>query len=333
MHLVKYGEGWTRRHFLDQLGKGIFAAGVLSPLLDVIGRDGNCDAAYPPDLLSIDAYTKGKLKAGDVLHAENVDVVKDVLDPAAYWQIKHDGRLVDPAPTETNMTRMMPMPYLQATLSNKSKHKIFPDGNVYTLEVNRGLVVIRSHNLRVLRKFCGQHPKLGEARTQAHPVLEFDTDADGNVLYEYASYGVEWQTVGRLTLDPHPYMSGRKSQLRIGASTMVAPGDVNGTGFLQVWAYDQHKLPGFYAFLPDTKRVRTYPVDQASNPYSRAIRPSLQRSTWRAIHCLPGVTSSSSAKALCSPVRLTTLTLTSLTGYTRHAVARAGSSTGGRGWN
>ena len=267
MHLVKYGEGWTRRHFLDQLGKGIFAAGVLSPLMDVIGRNGNCDAAYPPELLSIDAYTKGKLKAGDVLNAENVDVVKDVLDPAAYWQIKHDGRLVDLAPTESNMTRMMPMPYLQATLSNKSKHKIFPDGNVYTLE---GEPWIGGNPFpqpqSAAEVLWANTLSWGKHDTQAHPVLEFDTDADGNVLYEYASYGVEWQTVGRLTLDPHPYMSGRKSQLRIGASTMVAPGDVNGTGFLQVWAYDQHKLPGFYAFLPDTKRVRTYPVDQRFEP-------------------------------------------------------------------
>ena len=98
------------------------------------------------------------------------------------------------------------------------------------------------------------------------PCLSLTLMRTVTLQYQYASYGVEWQTVGRLTLDPHPYMSGRKSQLRIGASTMVAPGDVNGTGFLQVWAYDQHKLPGFYAFLPDTKRVRTYPVDQRFEP-------------------------------------------------------------------
>jgi hypothetical protein len=61
MHLVKYSEGWTRRHFLDQLGKGIFAAGIQSPLMDVIGRNGNCDAAYPfvpghpPGLLQLKA--------------------------------------------------------------------------------------------------------------------------------------------------------------------------------------------------------------------------------------------------------------------------------------
>jgi hypothetical protein len=106
----------------------------------------------------------------------------------------------------------------------------------------------------------------GKHDTQAHPSIDFDTDADGYVEYEYASYGVEWQTVGRLTLDPHPYMRGHENQLRIGTSTMVAPQDVAGTGFLQVWAYDQHKLPGFYVYQPTTKRVRTYPVDQRFEP-------------------------------------------------------------------
>jgi hypothetical protein len=106
MRLMKYNEGWTRRHFLDQVGRGVFAAGVLSPLIDVIGRHGSVEAAYPPELLSIEAYTKGKLKPGDVLNAENVDIVKDLLDPGAYYQIKHDGRLVDLAPTETDVTRL-----------------------------------------------------------------------------------------------------------------------------------------------------------------------------------------------------------------------------------
>jgi hypothetical protein len=64
MRLMKYNEGWTRRHFLDQVGRGVFAAGVLSPLIDVIGRHGSVEAAYPPELLSIEAYTKGKLKPG-----------------------------------------------------------------------------------------------------------------------------------------------------------------------------------------------------------------------------------------------------------------------------
>ena len=44
----------------------------------------------------------------------------------------------------------------------------------------------------------------GKHDTQAHPVLDWDADADGNVEYQYASYYVEWQTVGRLVLDPKP---------------------------------------------------------------------------------------------------------------------------------
>ena len=240
---------------------------VLSPLIDVLGEDGNCEAAYPPELLSIDAYTKGKLKAGDVLSAENVDIVKDLLDPGAYWQIKHDGRLVDLAPTQTDLTRMMPMPYLKATLANQGKHKIFPDGNVYTLDgkpwIGGNPFLQPESPAEVL---WANTLSWGKHDCQSHPVLEWDTDADGNVEYQYAAFAVEWQTVGRQTLDPHPYMEGRETQLRIVGSTILEPSDVNGTGFLQVWAYDQHKLPGFYSWQPTTKRVRSYPVDQRFEP-------------------------------------------------------------------
>src|SRR5271155_5605564 len=144
MHLMKYINGWTRRHFLDQVGKGVFAAGVLSPLIDVIGRHGTVEAAYPPELLSIEAYTKGKLKPGDVLNAENVDIVKDLLDPGAYYQIKHDGRLVDLAPTEPDVTRLTPMPFLQATLSNKGSTRSSPTGTFIRSKASRGLVAIPS---------------------------------------------------------------------------------------------------------------------------------------------------------------------------------------------
>jgi hypothetical protein len=267
MHLVRYSDGWTRRHFLDQLCKGVFAAGVLSPLIDVIGRDGNCEAAYPPELLSIEAYTKGKLKPGDVLSAENVDIVRDLLDPGAYWQIKHDRRLVDLAPTETNLGRLMPMPYLQKTLTNKGKHRIFPNGNVYTLggkpwtggnpfsEPQNAAEVLWANTLS-----WGKHD------SQGHSVLEFDTDADGNVQYEYAWYAAEWQTVGRLNLDPHPYMRGHENQLRVFSALALAPADISGTGFLQLWAYDQRQLPTDYAYQPTTKRVRNFPADERFEP-------------------------------------------------------------------
>jgi hypothetical protein len=74
---------------------------------------------------------------------------------------------------------------------------------------------------------------------------------------------VEWQTVGRLTLDPHPYMRGRESQLRILGGTVLAPADVSGTGVLQMWPYDQHKLPGYYVYPPTIKKRARVPGGSA----------------------------------------------------------------------
>jgi len=42
MRSMKYTDGRTRRHFLEQTVKGIFAAGVLSPLIDVKYIDLEC---------------------------------------------------------------------------------------------------------------------------------------------------------------------------------------------------------------------------------------------------------------------------------------------------
>src|SRR6267154_1001347 len=134
MRVMKYSDGWTRRHFLEQVGKGVFAAGVINPLMDVIGRNGSLEAAYPPELLSIEAYTKGKLKPGDVLNAENVDIVKDLLDGNCYTL---DGK-----------------PWI--------------GGNPFP-EPKSAQEVLMANSLS-----WGKHD------TIAHPVIDWDTDADGN---------------------------------------------------------------------------------------------------------------------------------------------------------
>ena len=48
MRVMKYSDGWTRRHFLEQVGKGVFAAGVINPLMDVIGRSPEAVTRYDP---------------------------------------------------------------------------------------------------------------------------------------------------------------------------------------------------------------------------------------------------------------------------------------------
>jgi hypothetical protein len=48
--------------------------------------------------------------------------------------------------------------------------------------------------------------------------------------------------------------------------TVLASADVSGTGVLQVWAYDQHELPGHYLYQPTIRSVRAYPADQRFEP-------------------------------------------------------------------
>src|SRR5690348_4729966 len=41
MRVLKYSDGWTRRHFLEQAARGVVAAGVIAPLWDGIASTGS----------------------------------------------------------------------------------------------------------------------------------------------------------------------------------------------------------------------------------------------------------------------------------------------------
>lgn len=267
MRLMKYTGGWTRRHFMGQLAKGVVAAGVLAPLFEIISRDGNCAAAYPPELLSIEAYTKGKLKAGDVLNADNVDVVKELLDPVAYWQIKHDRRTVDLIATETEVSRLLPAEYVQATLRNKGLHHIGLDGNVWT---KGGKPWVGGNPFPQAK--TAQELLLGYSLSPmnydvaSYCLREWDTTPDGETAYVYDYVWVLYQTVGRITIDPKPYLPGRETDLRISSFLLTAPQDQAGSAVLEVWPYDQRKFPTTNGYTPQIKRIRTIPSNARFEP-------------------------------------------------------------------
>lgn len=266
MHIMKYGKGFTRRHFLQTLGAG-FGAGVLAPLWDVIAAEGDITKAYPEELLSLDLYTKGKLKAGDVLSADNVDVVKDLLDEVTYIQIKQQGRLVDLTPTTTDVWKLNPPPYLQATLRNRGQAKFDEKGNVTTLDgkpwiggnpfpdATEAAQVLAGHNLS-----WGRHD------VTQYCVDEHDLDGDGNEQYHYQFFWVEVATTGRTVLDPKPYLPGHEQFIRHQAAVWTAPNDVKGTSILNNWQYDQTQYPDFFGYLPAFKRVRRFPTNQRFEP-------------------------------------------------------------------
>lgn len=266
MRVLKFTEGWTRRHFLEQVSKGVLAAGVIAPLWELIAETGSCASAYPPELLSIEAYTKGKIKPGDVLSAANIDVVKDLLDPAMYWQIKSDGRVVDIVASETDVNKLVLPQYLETTIRNRGVHQIGRDGNVYTREGKPWIGGNPFPEPKTAEELLmsnalawGRHDSEGDA------MREWDTDADGNVRYSYDLFFVSFQTVGRM-VEPKPYFPGHEKDLRVMTSVIAAPQDVRGMATLTTQPYDQHTFPTVWGFVPSTKRIRSMSPTERFNP-------------------------------------------------------------------
>jgi len=81
MHIRKYDFDYSRRFFLEKTALGIGGAGVLSSLWSEFCEAGDASGAYPDELLDIEVFTKGQVKVGDVIDADNVFLVQDLIDP------------------------------------------------------------------------------------------------------------------------------------------------------------------------------------------------------------------------------------------------------------
>ena len=84
MRSIRSGRQCGRRRFLRQAGQCALAAGVLAPLWNAVAENGDIARAYPEELLSIEAYTRGRIRSGEEITAANVEWVKELLEPIRY---------------------------------------------------------------------------------------------------------------------------------------------------------------------------------------------------------------------------------------------------------
>jgi hypothetical protein len=251
---------------METVAKGAIGAGVLMPLWDAIGKTGSVEAAYPEVLLSIDKYTKGKLKAGDTIDASNVDLAKDLLTPIDYMEIKQEGRVVDLIEAPTDINKLNPIAYMEATDKHRGKAMLDEKGNVRVKGTTEPWIggipfpqpktaqeVICCHALS-----WGRHDALGYA------IDDDEVGADGNTNYHYNLYWAEVQATSRIQVPPVPYMDPTKT--RYNTALYTAPTDVAGTSYLTVWQYDQAQFPDFHGFIPAFKRIRRFPTNQRFEP-------------------------------------------------------------------
>ena len=271
MHIRKYDFDYSRRHFMEKTALGLGGAGVLTSLWPEICRSGDVSKAYPEELLNIEAYTKGKVKVGDTINADNIDLVQDLCDPMLYQEVKQDNRTFTIMETDTNIETMYPPYFLDATLKNQGQAAFDADNNVVVKgsgepwigghpfpDPQTGLEAIANLTLS-----WGRH----DQTMYAIPVTSLDPE--GNTSYTYDFVWAEQQCTGLVNpvISPDmPYLTGHKDKVRFQSVWFTQPNDVKGTAFLNVWHYDQREFPDLFGYLPAFKRVRRFPTNQRFEP-------------------------------------------------------------------
>lgn len=267
MHLLRYQPGHSRRVFLDRLARGIVASGVLSPLGRVLADSGDSTAAYPDELRSIEEYSRGRLAVGDYVDAGNVEQVRELLDPIRYEQVASMGRRLRLRAATTELMRLGPWDYTEASLRHRGQARFDERGNVVTRD---GQPWIGGNPFpeptSAIEYFAGLTLNWGRHDAAFYAVREVDLSPQGAAQFSYESGWAEYATVGRLRLEPRPSLPGHEDKLRYQSIFFVRPEHVRGTSFLNVWAYDQHTIPELYGYLPEFKRIRSYPASQRFEP-------------------------------------------------------------------
>jgi hypothetical protein len=263
MHIRKYDFDYGRRQLLKNAAMGA-GAGVLAPLWPLIAN-GDMGKAYPDELMSIEMYTKGKVKVGDYVTANNVDAVKDLLDPITFKQVKEMGRKIKIVAPTKDPTDLYPTEFLQTTLKNKGKAILGKDGNIYNGADGNAWIgglpfpdaKTGNEAIANLTISWGRHDYCQYA------IRQWDINPAGDEAYQYDFVWAELQCNGRL--DGKPY-ADKKDLLRLQSVWFTAPSDVSGSSFLSIWYYDQRKFPDLYGYFPAFKRVRQFPTNQRFEP-------------------------------------------------------------------
>ncbi len=264
-HIRRFDRQFSRREFL-RIGSGFVGAGLLMPVWAAMEKHGEANAAYPEELRSIEDYTGGKLKAGDFIDAGNVELVKELLGPVTYMQVKEMGRRLKLRATTTDIMKLSPWEYLEASFRHRGQAKFDADGNVVTADGKPWIGGLPFPDAKTgVELFAGLTLSWGRHDASFYAIREYDLNRDGKVSYGYENGWAEYAPTGRVVL-PGPYWKGHEDKLRYQSVFFTAPDSVRGTSFLNIWHYDQNKFPELYGYIPDFKRIRRFPTDQRFEP-------------------------------------------------------------------
>ena len=269
MHIKKYDFEYSRRSFMEKTAKGVGAAGILQPMWALGAQTGSVEKAYPEELTNIEAYTKGKVKVGDVINKDNIELVQDLVDPMLFWEVTQDNRSFYIAPTDMELEKMYPPYYLDATLRNYGQATFDEKGNVVTKEGKPWIggapfpdIETGAQAQMNISISWGRHDNIFFA------IPTYALAPDGDIDYNYDFVWAEQQSCGLVhpNRGGQPYLEGREEWLRYNSLWFTAPNDAKGTAVMNNWHYDQSRFPEFFGYLPAFKRVRRFPTNQRFEP-------------------------------------------------------------------
>ncbi|MEM7541759.1 MAG: DUF1329 domain-containing protein [Pseudomonadota bacterium] len=267
MRIKKYDFEFSRRTFLEKTARGLGGAGVLASLWPTVASSGDIEKVYPEELLNIEAYTKGQVKVGDEINADNVEVIKDLIDPICYQEVKQDGRTFYIIESERNVSNMFSGGFFEATLRNQGMAMIDGTGNCFTKNGEYWLGGLPFPDPQTgLEAIANLTMSWGRNDAPMYAIPTLSLGPEGNVEYDYELVWAELNCIGLVNGGEGPYLPGHEGKLRYQATWFTNPNDVKGTAFLNVWPYDQREFPDLFGYIPSFKRVRRFPTNQRFEP-------------------------------------------------------------------
>jgi hypothetical protein len=253
----------TRRGFLKGIGYAFGTIGFAS-LGDVIFGGKDWSLAYPDEVLSIEQFTQGKIKPGDWITQDNVDLLKDALPTGCYELTKAGGQQLRVRETSGKDELMDPYNY-DATEKSLGNAVLDSNGNLYTKQGKKwdggipfyrptsGLEAMWDHVIRSKRADDNYNPMDAYLNGQ-HGIISRWTRGPFTII----------ETVPRIApnTDHHPYYPGYEDELYRIASVVVAPYDQKGNGAITIQPYDQRPLPQLLVWNQLARRVLDAPPNQ-----------------------------------------------------------------------
>jgi len=263
--------GYSRRHFLKAAGGARVQAccchcGTLSQ------RRVDVTKAFPDELLSIEGYTQGKNKKPATRSAPRTSSTSRICwSRSATKQIVKGGRGTAASlkwwKTTTDVMKLSPWDYIEATLRNSGKGRFDAKGNVVTADGQPWIGGNPFPDAKTgIELFAAQTLSWGTPRRFVFMRAEFQRSIlMGDVKFRYDAGWAEMSPVARRVDDgSQAVLAGAEGTSCVFQSVFfLTPQNFRGHVVPQYLGLrPEHVFPLLYGYVAEFRRIRQFPTDQ-----------------------------------------------------------------------